>query len=431
MSAPTPESALPPGQARAAELHLRVRLGSAEAEPLSEAEQAEYARLQTEHGAFLAEMDAAETALLRACADAAPATGFSAKVLAALPAAPAPALPVAAPSAAEAGGTRVFTAAASSNRTRWLWPALAAAALLAVALLGLPYLQGGGTNEGPGGDSMAAEQPKQVSGQLMDDQGRPVDRVEAGKRYRVEEGEVAAVKLGEHARVRLAERTEFEIPQQDLEAGLRLYEGMLYAHEAGRDSKAGLTVDCADFSAKGQGKFVAIQEALPADPEHNPDGWGQGIVIVFQGTANIMAHAGAELTLKQGEMYITDGEAQDVQVFLAGYAKQAALLNTQAADPRDATALRALYQERVAGFRRNLKQIDESLAAATSPEKVSELKRRRALVAQYLDTHAKRLESFAGSDEDTPAVRAKRLRRAGEKVERVWEEDFPDPAEWF
>ncbi|MCK6470335.1 MAG: hypothetical protein L6R28_01200 [Planctomycetes bacterium] len=89
MSAPTPESALPPGQARAAELHLRARLG--EAEPLSEAELAEYARLQTEHGEFLSEMDAAEAALARACADAAPASGFRARVLAALPAAPEPA----------------------------------------------------------------------------------------------------------------------------------------------------------------------------------------------------------------------------------------------------------------------------------------------------------------------------------------------------
>ncbi|MCK6470336.1 MAG: hypothetical protein L6R28_01205 [Planctomycetes bacterium] len=176
---------------------------------------------------------------------------------------------------------------------------------------------------------------------------------------------------------------------------------------------------------------MAIQEALPADPNHNPDGWGQGIVIVFQGSASILAHAGAEVTLKQGEMYITDGEAQDVRLFLAGYAKEATVFDTQAANPQNAAAQRALYQERVAGFRRNLKQIDESLAAATSPEKASELKRRRALVAQYLDTHAKRLESFAGSDEDTPAVRAKQLRRAGEKVERVWEEDFPDPAEWF
>lgn len=430
MSVPTPESALPPGQARAAELHLRVRLGSGDAEPLSEAEQTEYARLQAEHGAFLAELDAAEAALARACADAAPAPGFRAKVLAALPAAPEPALPVAAPAAVETGGTRVFTASSAPARPRWLWPALATAALLAVALLGQPYLQGGGTSEGPG-EIAIAPKPREISGVLVDADGKRVERVEAGKRYRVEDGEVAAVKLGENARVRLAERTEFELSREELEAGLRLYEGMLYAHEAGRDGKAALTVDCADFSAQGRGKFVAIQEAAPADPDFNPDGWGQGIVIVFQGSANIMAHAGAQLTLKPGEMYITDGEAQDVQVFLAGYAKQARELDVQAANPVDAAAQRALYQERVAGFRRNLKQLDESLATATSPEKASELKRRRALVAQYLDTHAKRLESFAGSDEDTPAVRAKQLRRAGEKVERVWEEDFPDPAEWF
>ncbi|MBI3829090.1 MAG: hypothetical protein HY291_06220 [Planctomycetes bacterium] len=412
MSTRDPNLALPEEFARAAELHLRCKMG----EDLSAAELTELDQAKSDAATaeFLNGLDDTDEVLTAAMKKARPAADFSKKVMAQV--------------SKPAGSAKIFAASglfASMGRKVLIGVGVAAA----VALAALAALQGLKATPGEApkvARTDGATGPKVAKGSLKDAAGREVQNVAAGQRYRTGEQEVV-LQVGSQSMLKITPNTEFEAlaaeagePQRN---GLQLRNGSLYANEAGAEP---LLVRAPAFDAEVK-RGVAWVHQEGSEGEH---AGAPGIVLVFKGSARVRLTAeGETVTLGEGELYVAGGTVQPVGAFLEEAPRRAADL--EKAPPLDETAKekRARYHKVVEGYRSDLHSLDDEIAHTTDAARLAEMKTRRDRVRALLEQHRHKLDGMATTEEDAPA-KARSLRRSIENV-RKGQDGFKDPSTWM
>lgn len=411
MSTRDPNQALPEEFARAAELHLRCKMGEGlSSEELTELDQAKSDAATAE---FLNVLDDADEALIATMKKARPSADFSKKVMAGL---------------SQSSGTgKVFVASGWFARAgKRILVGTAVAAAVALAAVAALHEWKPASGETPKVAQTNGSGPKVAKGSLKDASGREVQNVTAGQRYHTGEQEVV-LQVGGQSMLKLAPNTEFEALPADAgesrKNGLRLRNGSLYANEPSAEP---LLVRAPAFDAEVE-RGVAWVHQDGSEGEHAEV---PGMVLVFKGSARVrMLEADATLTLREGELYVAGGTVQPVVSFLEDAPRRAAEL--EKAPPLDETARekRARYRKVVEGYRSDLRMLDEEIARTADPARLAEMKTRRDRVRALLDQHRHRLDGMSTTEEDAPA-KARSLRQSIENV-RKGQDGFKDPSTWM
>jgi hypothetical protein len=260
-----------------------------------------------------------------------------------------------------------------------------------------------------------------LKGHLEGSSGQEVKALEAGQTYRVADGEDVVLAIGDDTKVRLLPETRFEALAGEADA-LRLRDGSLYAAQPGEQV---FRIEGPTFETEIIGVSLVMQaEPRAGDP---PESEGHGLVLVFKGQARVHNRQTHEpVTVSEGQMFYTGLGTERVQTFLEDAENRAHMLETV----RDVPGHRKLYADAVRHYQEDLRRFDAQLPVADS-ERRAELLDRRTRVKQLLEQHQRRLATMAGGEGlETPAQRAKRVRRAFEEVQRA-EEAYSDPGTWL
>ncbi|GMV79884.1 MAG: hypothetical protein AMXMBFR7_10680 [Planctomycetota bacterium] len=413
------EQALTPEAFAAAEAHVRERNGET-LEPQA-AQALQRARASDATRALLDALDEVDAQLVAASREAQPGARFAARVMAALPSDTAANDSTLQPSPVRDPGSAplLISEARRSPGLRRFGAAAACVAALGLSWLGIRALQDRGA-------AVARIEMLPGSAALLDADGKPAGAIAPGKLYQVSKEGEAVFGTANGGRLRLLQETRFRPQARGAAEALHLQDGLLFAYEPGGAEP--LVVKSTALDAKVEGVSMVFQEEAPPPGAPNPDRRGQGIVMVFSGSAQVAAaHASGAVEVRAGEMYVSDLERENVQVFLDTVEKRVETLK-QTADAGALHAQRALYSARVDEYRRTLKELDAGLAQAEAAAR-GELTERRARVAQYLEAHERRLGQLErDAQAPTPAGQACKLERAAGAVRRGRERYRPPDA---
>ena len=316
-------------------------------------------------------------------------TGFSARVLSALPAS------FEVPNTAEKvtekeharvresamtpvgqnSGLRVYSNATGNSQSvsrSWFKYGLAATVLIGVLGLVLARV----SKQGPGSIKR---------GLLAGADGQAVSEMQPGHLYTAKEETV--LDLGAQARVKAEAGAEIEITGS-IKPEVRLRTGDLYA--ATTDDDKPLRVSCSNFDTDlHTGDFFIAEERGAANETH-------GVVIVFSGHARVTPKEMEEMPLTAGQVFYSVGddvlalsERRDLTDLSRDGQMPAILPN------KDVSLLRQEYKTQVEGYQKELKQLREELTRVKEEMQVAELRERSQRVVEYLDAHRRRLKSLS------------------------------------
>jgi len=137
------------------------------------------------------------------------------------------------------------------------------------------------------------------------------------------------------------------------------------------------------------------------------------------------------LVLEEGQVFTVALGALVVEPFMETAEDAARELEQATGDAVQLRSLRKQYTEVVAGYRQELSSFKKECAATSDARRKADLERRCALVEQYLKQHQERLRALPKLGEDeTPKMRAGRVRRAADRIERGRKE-YADPRQWL
>ncbi|MCX7806481.1 MAG: hypothetical protein N3A38_15040 [Planctomycetota bacterium] len=340
--------------------------------------------------------------------------------------------PAAGPRTAATVSLRVFASDAGGRRRTVL--ALVSAAALAMLAV-IAWLAAAPLRHDGGSSATCGTRPLPVVGRglLLSEGGAPVERVEAGKRYRVPPFSDAVLRLRREdteSLVKVAKGSEFDVPEPVARPALNLRCGTLYAYEPGSSP---LVLKSETMEAEIKGLTMMFREAsgpgLPAD-----EGWGQGLIVVLKGSALVRdAGMGGEFFLDEGRLYVT-GFPVEAWTEFVGRAEERAHAMEKEAAARGAESRRSdrdLYARTVENYRRDLAAFDAAMAAAAGSDERSGIEERKRRVKRLLEAHERRLAALSSDGTgEPPAVRAKRLRRAATTVREGCRGEI-DPRSWM
>ena len=315
-------------------------------------------------------MTAASQALQTSYSSITVSTGFSARTMAALAAAPAQ------PVLAKTNSARPQVFAAAPQRRSLSWALMGAAAVLAfgamVVLFSAPKINTSGQ-----ANSVVVRK-----GKLLDADGNSVSSLTAGAVYRVVED--AVVPLNEHSTIKVQKGAQFALQSTDSEPELKLQAGDLYAW--GRENGKVTRIQCSDFRTllRNGDFFVA----------HETGEQTAGIVIVFNGNAEI-TDQDETMALRAGQVFVRMGtdDLAVSQVLEMSDAVVRIVENNSPVIP-DMAAMRHEYETRVQGYRRELETLKTRVQTEQDALRLAELRERQQRVTAYYEAHKRRLESL-------------------------------------
>jgi len=402
---------LSPDQARLAELHLRAALAQdGEADlALSDAEKQALTKASPADQKFLNGLGSAHRVLGAATSTFSPEATFASKVMQKLPSKPIPA-----------------PTFATVQPAAWRWRAgLAAAALLAL-VAGIGFWKWNLRTPDPvPPDAPIASTPDAppvslAKGTLLNEKGEAVTALEAGKSYKTGSEDVI-LRTAQNSMVRIAPQTAFEVRAAETPgagSSLALSQGALCAQ--GTDGP--VHVVCPEFNADVDGVSVVLRN-------FSIDGGDEGIVLVFKGTARVKSTPDAEpVELSEGQVYIAglDQMPQQVNTFLASVPAEDEKIRHE--HPEDWVRKRRMYAERVAGYKEDLKHLDQEIDKTDDVHVRAEHMKRRAHVQRLLRQHEQVLNGLP--EDGDPAVRSKRLHRSVDSIQKG-QQWFRDPTKWM
>jgi len=255
----------------------------------------------------------------------------------------------------------------SAHPPRRYWKAGLAAAIVA-AILTIPIVR-------------MALHSSSIKGQVVDENGQDASEIRPGVRYTVKQD--AVFPLGAHTRVKAQAGTQFQLATADAGAALNLKNGELYAGT--KDNREPLKISCSAFETNLQAGdfYVAGQES----------GEPRGVIIVFRGFAQVTANdkESLPLPLVEGQIFVTSGRGDTayrdtLNIDDMRTVKQKSNAN-RAGQVED-------YQQRVDGYRQEMKDLKDQLAQAGESQRAVELRERLQRVKGYLDAHQRKLNSL-------------------------------------
>jgi hypothetical protein len=313
--------------------------------------------------ALFSSMQSSDSTLRGAFQSARVSDGFAARVMLALPAAPA----ASASGARRATETspRVFTTARPSIFT----PARIAAALV-LAAIGIATAIVFVAQE----PALAAAVKK---GTISDANGKTVSALQVNKPYVAKETAVLA--LAESVLVKVQQGAEFQLEQAD-QPHLKLRSGDVYA-STGR-STGPVMVACTYFDTELHGgDFFVAQENSPA---------ARGIVIVFSGNARVQMPQKEAVPVGAGEVFFSIG-AEGMPMAAADLPRKRQQAAVSEKDPQS----RELYASKVTSYSQELADLKKALASAPQESRqYADLSDRCRRVSEYLDAHQRKLKSL-------------------------------------
>ncbi|HEY3322374.1 MAG TPA: hypothetical protein VGP72_18070 [Planctomycetota bacterium] len=341
---------------RAVETHARLLLGDIPAQA-EQAEAAEHLASCTYCRQLQAELSKADQMLRETLPGPRLSPDFTARTMAALP-------------AAQASGVRVF--AKGPARRSWLRPAMAAAIVLGLLLaLAAKFILVPTANE------------LTVSGDeavVVDEKGNRAKTLQAGKLYRAVSDAVLPLNAASAFQVKTG--ASFQVER----SALKLKAGDVFAWARQEAQGAPVRVSCLSFDAllNGGDMFVAEEGAENAG----------GVVIVFRGQAQIVRDKDS-LPVNAGQVFVSldSHDGAIAQVMELNDALERMRSEPQLAQ-EDLDALRRDYETRVQGYGKELTQLDEQVKTEKSAERVQELRKRQALVTEYRQAHERRLKTM-------------------------------------
>ena len=399
---------------------LELALREQDGETLTSVEQATLATARAASPELFAAITATAQDARQAYASAVPSANFTKNVLRALPAEAKPALAQKA--------ALVFTTQKKSSRN-WLWYAASAAAAACITLAVLRW--------NPNTPPVEPSKPSAMlaKGDLLDEKGQKVANLEAGKLYQVKSDEGVVLKAGNSGVLKVQKDAAFRPLAQTASAqnvstadpGVFLDHGGLYASQKGPRP---MLVQSHGFATEVAGTSYVMREDtgnLDADPFG-----GQGMVMVFKGTANVHPMLSEAVRLNEGQVYIAGEQPEAVGQFLEKVDTRAKDLAM--ADDPNPNAQRKRYKRAVEDYQSQLTHIEATLASTRVDAERTELLDRKRRVKDYLESHRRRLESLpqvsTGNETESPAHKAQRLLRAKEWIKKS-QDAYEEPDTWL
>jgi len=303
-------------------------------------------------------------------------------------------------SVASGQAPRVFLA----SRRRWTWVRAGVAAAVAAAGVLLVWAAATGTFTSSRADSAALVVTK---GRVLSANGQPVRELKLEEVYKVQE--TAVLPLAKAGSLRLQPGAEFRLQSSGSHGDphLRLKSGDLYVW--GKDDQRPIRVEVTNFEAVlHKGDFFVAEEAADSPA---------GVVIVFAGRAQV-AFEKETMPLQAGQVFLSLGSGDWAVTQTLELAEAVEHLAEGPAAGQDLVLLRREYEDRVRGYRQELKVLEEQVGKELDARRQAELRERYQRVLAYLGAHQRRLDSMLQSS-------------PYDAIRRGLEGHTDDPAQWM
>lgn len=351
-------------------------------------------RLQTE-------MAEADKLLRGALAEARVGSGFVARTMAVLPAAPENLAEVTQAKPVAPAGPRVFLA--SQNR-RWMWLRAGMGAAVAAAGVLLVWAAATGKFSSTEGNSAALIVKK---GRVLSASGQPVRELRLGEVYRV--AETTVLPLAKAGTLKVQPGAEFRLQSSGGSAGpaLRLKSGDVYVR--GKDDQTPIRIAVTNFEAAlHKGDFFVAEDAADAPT---------GVVIVFSGRAQV-AFEKETMPLQAGQVFLSVGDGDWAVRQTLELSEAVEHLAEGPVARQDPVWLRREYEERVRGYQQELKVLEQQVGKEQDARRQAELRERYQRVLTYREAHQRRLDAMLQAS-------------PFEAIRRGLQGHTDDPAQWM